>query len=217
MVDIGSGQGDLAAMLIQDNPEAQVLGLELSAEGVTIASGKVPAARFVQRDLLTESPVPDELARFGEVAVCSEVLEHVDDPVRLLRNARPFLAPGCRVVITVPGGPMSAFDRHIGHRRHHTPSSLRHIINAAGFESVAVFRAGFPFFNLYRLTVIVRGRRLIDDVSAQQGDGAGSSGAAVLAMRAFRTLFRFNLTRSPWGWQIVGIARLPLSSAAGGV
>lgn len=212
-VDIGSGQGDLAAMLVRVYPDARVLGLELSAEGVAIAAAKVPAASFVQRNLLIESPVPTGLAGFGEVAVCSEVLEHVDDPVRVLRNARPYLAPGCRLVITVPGGPMSAFDRHIGHRRHHTPSSLRHVIDGAGFDTIAVFRSGFPFFNLYRMMVILRGRRLIEDVS-QERDGSISAGVASLVMRVFRTLFRFNLTRSPWGWQIVGIARVPTSSAA---
>jgi SAM-dependent methyltransferase len=214
VVDIGSGQGDLAAMLMRDHADGRVLGLELSAEGVAIARAKVPSATFVQRDLLVESPVPDEFAGFGEAAVCSEVLEHVDDPAVLLRNARPFLAPGCRVVITVPGGPMSAFDRHIGHRRHHSPSSLRDIIDAAGLDTVAVFRSGFPFFNLYRMTVIARGSRLIDDVSAQERGGGTSSGVAALVMRVFRALFRFNLTRSPWGWQIVGIARVPTAGTA---
>lgn len=216
VVDIGSGQGDVAAMLTRAHPQAEVLGVELSGEGVSIAGAKVPSARFVQRDLLAEAPVPVDLAGFGELAVCSEVLEHVDDPSRLLRNATDYLAPGCRVVITVPGGPMSAFDRHIGHRRHHTAASLRAIIDRAGLETVAVFRAGFPFFNLYRLTVILRGSSLIDDVSAQSQGKAGSTLASVV-MRVFRWLFRFNLTSSPWGWQMVGIARVPRAGPAGSV
>jgi 2-polyprenyl-3-methyl-5-hydroxy-6-metoxy-1,4-benzoquinol methylase len=36
--------------------------------------------------------------------VCSEVLEHVDRPRELLANAAAYLAPGCRLVVTVPGG-----------------------------------------------------------------------------------------------------------------
>jgi SAM-dependent methyltransferase len=208
VVDIGSGQGDLAAMLEREYPGTRLLGLELSAEGVAIASAKVPSARFVQRDLLTEDTVPHDLAGFGQYAVCSEVLEHVDDPARVLRNARAYLAPGCRVVITVPGGPMSAFDRHIGHRRHHTPASLRAIIETAGLEPVSVFRAGFPFFNLYRLTVIMRGTGLIADVSATTG-GTTASRIAAVVMRVYRSLFRFNLVRSPWGWQMAAIARVP--------
>ena len=77
------------------------------------------------RDLLRD-PAPDaEWAGWATHAVCSEVLEHVDEPVVLLRNARSWLAPGCRLVVTVPGGPMSAFDRHIGHRRHFSPGGSR--------------------------------------------------------------------------------------------
>jgi SAM-dependent methyltransferase len=208
VVDIGSGQGDLAAMLAREYPQTDLLGLELSREGVAIAAAKVPSARFVQRDLLAEERVSDELAGFGEYAVCSEVLEHVDDPERVLRSARAYLAPGCRVVITVPGGPMSAFDHHIGHRRHHTRESLRRIVETAGLEPVAVFRAGFPFFNLYRLTVILRGKGLIADVSSEETN-AVSSRLAALVMGLFRMLFRFNLLRSPWGWQMVAIARVP--------
>jgi glycosyltransferase involved in cell wall biosynthesis len=45
----------------------------------------------------------------------------VDEPARLLRNARTFLAPGCHLVVTVPGGPRSASDLRIGHRRHYDP------------------------------------------------------------------------------------------------
>jgi SAM-dependent methyltransferase len=208
VVDIGSGQGDLAAMLAREYPEADLIGLELSAEGVALASEKVPSARFVQRDLLRAETVSGDLAGFADYAVCSEVLEHVDDPKSVLLNARTYLAPGCRVVITVPGGPMSAFDRHIGHRRHHTSESLRQIVEDAGLEPTAVFRAGFPFFNLYRLTVILRGRSLIADVAGDETDTV-SSKLAALVMRLFRALFRFNLMRSPWGWQMVAIARVP--------
>jgi SAM-dependent methyltransferase len=195
-------------MLTSEFPDTDLLGLELSAEGVSIASAKVPSARFVQRDLLADERISDELAGFGDYAVCSEVLEHVDDPSSLLRNAAGYLAPGCRVVITVPGGPMSAFDRHIGHRRHHTPDSLRRIIDDAGLQPIAVFRAGFPFFNLYRLIVILRGKSLIADVAADEAESV-TSGLAALVMRAFRAFFRFNAMRSPWGWQMVAVARVP--------
>jgi hypothetical protein len=98
---------------------------------------------------------------------------------------------------------MSAFDRHIGHRRHFTPELLRDVLVQAGFDVERTWRAGFPFFNLYRLLVILRGRRLAEDVS-----GGVSSRLADTTMSAFRVLFRLNLDKPAWGWQIVGIARL---------
>ena len=124
LFDIGAGQGDLLAATSGRSPDAQLAGAELSATGVSEAARKVPAARVVQRNLLVESGTVEGLERWATHTVCSEVLEHVDDPVKLLRNAMAFLGPRCRVVITVPGGPRSAFDKHIGHRRHYDRQSL---------------------------------------------------------------------------------------------
>jgi len=108
--------------------------------------------------------------------------------------------------VTVPGGTMSAFDRHIGHRRHYTPASLAAALRLAGYDVEMTAGAGFPFFNLYRRLVIARGERLVDDVRS----GAGAPvGAARLAMAAFRPLFRLNAMSSPWGVQIIGVARAP--------
>ncbi|HKS21984.1 MAG TPA: class I SAM-dependent methyltransferase [Thermoanaerobaculia bacterium] len=200
VLDVGSGQGDMARALLRADPEIRVLGLELSAFGVSIAREKVPAARFLQRDLMESAAVPAEFAGWANFAVCSEVLEHVDDPVRLLRHAAAYMASGCKVVVTVPGGPMSAFDRQIGHRRHFRAGELKEIAEKAGFRVRFARGAGFPFFNLYRLTVLARGRRLIEDVG-----GSDLSLPARAAMRAFDILFRFNLDRGPAGWQIVAL------------
>ena len=60
-------------------------------------------------------------------------------------------------MVTVPGGPRTAFDRHIGHRRHYTTDALRAVLDAAGLEVELVQGAGLPFFNLYKLLVMMRG------------------------------------------------------------
>jgi SAM-dependent methyltransferase len=204
LVDVGSGQGDFLHAAATRWPGADLLGLEISAHGVRESERKVPRARFLHRDLLAAPDVPPELSRWGTHAVCSEVLEHVDDPVGLLRRARDYLATGCRLVVTVPGGPMSAFDRHIGHRRHFTPQTLTAALEEAGFDVALATGAGFPFFNLYRALVIARGERLVDDVASH--DGSGASVPARAAMLAFRPLFALNLPRSRWGTQMVAVA-----------
>jgi hypothetical protein len=138
------------------------------------------------------------------------VLEHLDQPDLLLRHVGVLLAPGARLVVTVPGGPRSSFDRHIGHRRHYRPADLDELLRRSGYAVDRSTGAGFPFFNLYRMTVVARGDKLIDDVA---GDAGEVRGVARAAMRAFGVLFKANLPASRFGWQIVGVASAPGSPA----
>jgi SAM-dependent methyltransferase len=202
VLDVGSGQGEMSREIKRRHPDAAVTGVDVSATGVAVARRNVPGARFFEQDLMRPLAHPD-LAGWATHAICSEVLEHLADPVTALRNVRDALAPGARLVVTVPSGPMSAFDKHIGHLRHFSPASLERTLREAGFDVVDVQGAGFPFFNLYRLTVIARGAKLIDDAAAGEGQVPL---AARVAMRAFGWLFRFNSARARWGWQLVAVA-----------
>jgi SAM-dependent methyltransferase len=202
IIDIGSGTGDLAAELATELPEPRILGLELSATGVGIARRKVPGAEFIQRDLLAGEPVDERHAGWAEAAVCSEVLEHVDEPATLIANARPFLAPGCRLVVTVPGGPISAFDRYVGHRRHFRPEEVAELLAAAGYQVDSARGVGFPFFNLYRYAVIAAGERLIE---SQEGGAPPGRGARLVAS-VFRALLARNRGGSRLGFQTVVVA-----------
>ena len=108
MLDIGSGQGQFALRLQELYPDVAMWGVDNSAEGVARsrqhAARRGSAAKFRQVDLLQPTTLADGQPP-AAYAVCSEVLEHVADPVTLIRNARALLAPGCHLVVTVPGGP----------------------------------------------------------------------------------------------------------------
>ncbi len=205
VLDIGSGSGDLAAALLRALPQPDVVGVELSATGVEIARRKVPQARFVCADLLSPAGPPEAFRGWAAYAVCNEVLEHVDDPAALLRAARDLLRPGARLITTVPGGPMSAYDRHIGHRRHYDADAVATVLDAAGFEVEWAAGAGLPFFNLYRLMVIALGRRL---VTAAATEPAAAPGWPIrVGSRVYDALFRLNLSRGHRGWQTIASAR----------
>ena len=206
ILDIGSGQGDMASVVRLRFPASSITGLELSSSGVAISRGKVPTAQFLQCNLLEEAEPPDSLRGWATHAICSEVLEHLDRPDVLLKNAAPYMAEGCRLVVTVPGGPMSAFDKHIGHRKHWRADELAGLMRDAGYATERATGVGFPFFNLYRCVVILRGEHLVDDVSGPARRSA--SLPARLAMSAFRALVRpaFNSSRS--GWQVIATGRL---------
>jgi SAM-dependent methyltransferase len=206
ILDLGSGQGDLAKDLRAAFPKAEIAGIELSAVGLAIASAKVPDARFFQRDLLEPASALAPARSWARYAVCSEVLEHLDNPGLFLAHASEYLAPEGTLVVTVPGGPMSQFDRYIGHRHHYNPQTLRSLLEDNGFTVELATTAGFPFFNLYRSVVILRGSCLITDVNTKSRGLTSLLARVVMAL--FRPLFALNLFGGSLGWQIVAVARL---------
>jgi SAM-dependent methyltransferase len=215
VLDIGSGQGQFALRLQGRYPDVAVWGVEYSAEGVarsrTHAAQRGSAAQFRQVDLLQPTAVADGQSPATH-AVCSEVMEHVDDPVTLIRNAGALLAPGCHLVVTVPGGPRSAFDRHIGHFQHFTAAKLRQVLTDAGYEVQRVLRAGFPFFNLYKLAVIARGKKLITEVEHR---APGETMPLESMMYAFfRFGLRHSLNSAPFGWQMAAVATVPVKKTS---
>jgi hypothetical protein len=82
-------------------------------------------------------------------AVCSEVLEHLDEPVKLLKNARRYMGPGCKLAVTVPGGKSNAFGLYIGHRKDYTWQDPKGVLTDAGFDVSLATGIGWPFFLTY--------------------------------------------------------------------
>jgi SAM-dependent methyltransferase len=89
-----------------------------------------------------------------DVIVMGFVLEHVDDPVAVLRRYRTLLAPGGRMFVAVPNaevlnrrlghlagmlndmGALSENDHLQGHKRYYTVASLSDEVEQAGYEVV---------------------------------------------------------------------------------
>lgn len=205
LMDIGSGQGDMLAKIRKKIPHAKLAGFELSESGVEISKKKIPDAALVVADLFQPNALMEAFHNWATHATCCEVLEHLDDPIGFLKASAQYLSKGAEIIITVPSGPMSLFDKHIGHRQHFSHNSISQVTQASGFEVLRVYRIGFPFFNLYRLTVIARGANLIEDVRTGSNGSPGKFALAVMA--TYRLLFRFNLKNSPWGWQLAVLAR----------
>lgn len=162
IIDFGSGQGDLIKDLSLAFPQAKLVGIELSEKGVSISREKVPQAKFIQGNLLDDFVIND-FCDYADYGICCEVIEHVDDPIIFVSNLKKYLKKGAKLILTVPGGKMSAFDRHIGHRKHFSVQELQDVFFSAGYINVKVKTCGFPFFNIYKIISILRGDKLISD------------------------------------------------------
>jgi SAM-dependent methyltransferase len=101
VVDIGCGAGD--ACVFAGQLGAEVIGIDIEASLIAQATERmrhVPARSF--RGIVSDSspiPLADDTA---SVVLCTEVLEHVDDPPRFLSELARIGRPGARYLISVP-------------------------------------------------------------------------------------------------------------------
>jgi SAM-dependent methyltransferase len=164
------------------------------ARGLDVRAGSLP------------DDVPLEAGRWDAVCLF-DVLEHVADDAGALAACRRLLAPGGRLIVTVPAYAWlwSRHDELLGHRRRYTTGSLRAVALAAGF---AVER--LTYFNTL-LAPPIMAVRLARTALRRQGHDLGRPAPLVnrLLARAFaaeaRLLRRVSL---PFGISVLLIARV---------
>jgi ubiquinone/menaquinone biosynthesis C-methylase UbiE len=114
VLDVGSGLGNVARPVALRIPGGDVWGIERSEEQLAKAPRDLPNLQFHQGDA---HALPFEAGRF-DVVYCRYLLEHVSDPVRVLREMRRVLKPGGKafvqendILCNTLDPPCPAFDR----------------------------------------------------------------------------------------------------------
>lgn len=100
VLDIGCASGWLTARVTQILPEAEVTGLDISQKMIKYAKTKHPEIVFICADA-HKLPFPDESF---DLIICTETLEHVVDPLRVLMEIRRCLSPNGQAVISMDTG-----------------------------------------------------------------------------------------------------------------
>ncbi|WP_265529250.1 class I SAM-dependent methyltransferase [Sphingomicrobium marinum] len=116
--------------------------------------------------------LPDDLSQVGEgydLITLLDVLEHLQDDVGSLEALRSRLAPGGKLLITVPALPWlwSEHDEKHHHHRRYTPATLRKVLNAAGMKG---HRMGYMNSLLLPLAIAQRGASKLSRKAADAGD-----------------------------------------------
>lgn len=103
VLDVGSGVGIYAIHVAWSFPHSEVLGLDISPEQVEISNrasqrlGLGGRVRFVTGDAEDFT-----LNRQYDYILCTELLEHVLDPIKVLTSIRKHCHRGTRIVVEVP-------------------------------------------------------------------------------------------------------------------
>ena len=111
VLDVASGPGVLASRIAKVAQDCECL--DLSDEAVRMCQEKELSAR--QWDVINDQ-VPVDMHGEYDCVVCTEVLEHLDDPAAAIKKLYSFLKPDGLVMISVPDNrlPPEEEPEHVG-------------------------------------------------------------------------------------------------------
>ena len=188
LCDFGCGNGDLLAALAMHLPLARLYGIDLSAEQIRENVAARPSMEWAVDDL-TSAQYRFPFRQRCDVAVSSEVIEHVADPLLYLKNIYESIEPDGLLVLTTQSGPVHTTEKFVGHVRHWQAGQMAELLGCAGFRRVTVRNCGFPFHDLSKWVANLRPDETIRSFGEREWGAPQRATAAVL-----RFLFRFNST-----------------------
>lgn len=102
LLEIGSGVGAQTEILLRRFPHLLITGVEYESKQIAKAEANLnqlgyspPQVRFIQQDARFL-----ELEKKFDAAFICWVLEHISDPIQVLKSMKPHLLPNAKVVIT---------------------------------------------------------------------------------------------------------------------
>ena len=147
VLEMGSADGQMTELL--EGVFEDISVVDGSQEYVAAIRGRMPAVK-AYASLFEDFDPPEAYDNI----VMAHILEHVEDPVAILRRAAAWLKPGGRIQIIVPNAhsvhrlvgvkmgllaastDLNEDDVRIGHRRVYTPGTLQEDVSAAGLRVV---------------------------------------------------------------------------------
>jgi SAM-dependent methyltransferase len=132
-MEVGCGTGYVLSAVEAMPQFEEIIGTELFVEGLKFAQQRCSRASLLQMDARA-MPYVEHFDAIGTF----DVLEHIEDDVRVLSQMHRALKPNGHLLITVPQHPWlwSAVDEAACHVRRYTKTELHTKIKAAGFEVI---------------------------------------------------------------------------------
>jgi SAM-dependent methyltransferase len=150
VLDFGAGSGMLGDYVHHNHRDLAYSFTETSP---------VLRARLVERFGPDAEAYPNDPIQAETVVAMLDVVEHIEDDVAALAELHEQMAPGARLIVTVPAmsWAYSAWDAALGHFRRYGRATLAARLRDAGFTDVTT---AYLFPELFPLLIVRRLRRV---------------------------------------------------------
>lgn len=176
VLDVGCGEGALAAAYRRMNPTARLLGLEPDAHAAAVARTHMDEVAEIDVD---RDPLPFDLPHGIDCLIYGDTLQHLKDPFAVLRRHAEALNPDGVVLICVPNLEHWSFaERLFRGTWAYEPSGLLDATHLRWF-TVDTMRQGLVDAGLSLCDVIPR---IFDAEAAQRFVGALAPGLAAMGI-----------------------------------
>lgn len=144
-VDVGCGNGSIISAMENLFPESKWSGIDGHLQGLINTRKRSSKVRLEWQDIT-------KLKNLGshkyDVAVILDVLEHLDEPEKVLKTLSPQLNKDAIVIATVPADQKLWSDRDVflGHRKRYSVCDLKLLFERTGYE---VLKTNYCFSHLY--------------------------------------------------------------------
>jgi SAM-dependent methyltransferase len=201
ILDIGTGTGS-NLRLLRDLGFTRVTGIDRSPEATRYCADK--GLGEVRLGDVCSLPFPEE--RF-DLILATDVIEHVDDDLRALRELCRVLKPAQTLLLTVPAFPLlwGLQDEVSHHKRRYRLDQLLEKLHAANLSPEQYF-----YFNYILFLPILICRRLMRVLKI----GIASEGQinTIWLNRALTPLFRFDIRTAPRFRPPFGVSALVIAT-----
>ena len=145
VLEIGCGPGVLLQELSTKGFECHAL--ETSDDARALGT---KMAKEANRSITFYSTPREQWDEQFSLLMAFEVLEHIEDDASAIRLWRSWLAPGGKLILSVPSHQRrwNARDVWAGHVRRYERTQLSHLLRSSGFEIEYIDCYGFPLANI---------------------------------------------------------------------
>ncbi len=213
ILDVGCSSGFVIEEIRAVLPGAALIGSDYILPPLEKLAARLPGLPLLQFDL-RRCPLPYACV---DAVTALNVLEHIDDDARALREIARVLRPGGVAHIEVPAGPgcYDVYDEQLMHHRRYRLRDLLATARAAGFDVLRATHLGCLVYPAFWL-VKQRGRRALKlpdaekkAIVARRIRQTGDSALLGAVLKVEETLGR--VVSYPFGIRCVAVLRKPPS------